>query len=630
MFNNYIIASLALMTICWLLNSNVAASLTMHSSRIKSSWILGSFVAFLKGAKGAPIPPSTEVVQSLNIQQKLYQALALGALSLLAILHRSLVSTGFSIGTLRGTDETAGVSICVGTVIWYAAIIITGWTSDGQPCRQSWDICLARLSYAPNILLLASFLWIRSPWEVRLHNLERKPALWFQIWQADPEKGQFAWDRALTMRSKFAVALSAIVMTGLFSFGSFRSEEYLVAVLNVVGATLFISQTVGQNSYNKAPQRYNGLVRVAIGTDQVAGTTYVFSGAAGGISAVYGPCIDDEHQLVNEKTLPWLRNLRTEWSNPVDAGQILRSIAIDIGRRTILSDPQLNVLAEWFYTNRAAGGCKPTAVVSTVVPADSGVSAAALAAKRSIWRSIWQSISAAIHTSEKVPAISPLVNGIALADSTSTANNVLIIHDFQVAKGSSAIGRESVYALYQLEFLLFSRRKQLKPEIRSLIGQWRNLDNTGAEGLDHTQRLIGQAGGLIGLKEVLRRVGHLLGVVGEEAESIPRRGQLPDSSVLGRHYETHDQYAAALWDRCCVGSESVLLSLYLFLALWNTELGANAGYHPIPLRKKEGSSSSYLVTWGVLWRQGWYIAVLAQVTGLLSAVLGAFIAGVLR
>jgi len=459
-----------------------------------------------------------------------------------------------------------------------------------------------------------------------LHSLESKPALWFQIWQADPEKGQFAWGRALTIRSKFAVALSAIVMIGLFSFGSFQSEEYLVAVLNVVGATLFISQTVGQNSYNKAPQRYNGLVRVAIGTDQVAGTTYVFSGAAGGISAVYGPCIDEEHQLVNEKTLPWLRNLRTERSNPVDAGQILRSIAIDIGRRTILSDPQLNVLAEWFYTNRAAGGCKPTDGISMVVPADSGVSAAALAAKKSIWRSI----SAAIHTSEKVPAISPLLNGVAFADSTTTANNVLIIHDFQVAKDSSAIGRESVYALYQLEFLLFSRRKQLKPEIRSLIGQWRNLDNTGAEGLDHTQRLIGQAGGLIGLKEVLRRVGYLLGVVGEEAESIPRRGQLPASSVIGHHYETHDQYAAALWDRCCVGSESVLLSLYLFLALWNTDLGANAGYHPIPLRKKEGSNSSYLVTWGVLWRQGWYIAVLAQVTGLLSAVLGAFIAGILH
>jgi hypothetical protein len=33
----------------------------------------------------------------------------------------------------------------------------------------------------------------------------------------------------------------------------------------------------------------------------------------------------------------------------------------------------------------------------------------------------------------------------------------------------------------------------LKPETKRLMGQWRNLDNTGAEGLDHSQKLIGSA-----------------------------------------------------------------------------------------------------------------------------------------
>ena len=49
----------------------------------------------------------------------------------------------------------------------------------------------------------------------------------------------------------------------------------------------------------------------------------------------------------------------------------------------------------------------------------------------------------------------------------------------------------------------------------------------------------------------------------------------------------------------CVGSESVLLTLYLFLAPSYTELGANAGYHPIPLRQKESSHFGDLLVLGV-------------------------------
>jgi hypothetical protein len=91
-----------------------------------ASRVLCSIASFANGAKGAPIPPGTKVVQGLNIQEQLYQALALSALSLLAILHRSLMSTGVSIGTFGGTDGTAGASICVGTAVWNAAISITG------------------------------------------------------------------------------------------------------------------------------------------------------------------------------------------------------------------------------------------------------------------------------------------------------------------------------------------------------------------------------------------------------------------------------------------------------------------------------------------------------------------------
>jgi hypothetical protein len=268
--------------------------------------MLGLLVTFTKRAQGAPITPESPVVQSLNIQQQLYQALTLAALSLLFILHRSLVSTGFAIGTFLGADVTMGGSICIGTIIWYASILVSGWTSDGEPCRQDWTMCVARLSYAPTILLLTACLWIRSLWEVKKLSIQPRTAFLFQIWRPKPENGQFAWGEAFTTRTKLVVMLSVTATVGLFSSASFRSQEYLVAVLNIVGAILFVTQTGGRNVYNKALQRYNGLVRVVIGTDQVAGTTYVFLGTTPGISAVYGPCIEEEHRLVNEKTLSWL------------------------------------------------------------------------------------------------------------------------------------------------------------------------------------------------------------------------------------------------------------------------------------------------------------------------------------
>jgi len=79
-----------------------------------------------------------------------------------------------------------------------------------------------------------------------------------------------------------------------------------------------------------------------------------------------------------------------------------------------------------------------------------------------------------------------------------------------------------------------------------------------------------------------------------------------------------------------IEDQKACLSNYLFLAIWQSELGATAGYHPVPLRQKKNSHASELIIWIVLWWQGWYTAVVTQATGPLSAVVGAFIAGLLQ
>ena len=561
--------------------------------KIPFSFHLPLLVTLLPEAvKATPIPP-VPVVQTLNVQQQLYQALALGALSLLAILHRSLVSVGFTVGSFNGTDVLCGAAICVGSVLWFTLVLATGWTNDGQPCRQSLGLCLGRLSYAPNILLITSLIWARSLWEIRMRTLSKPRRLYFQIWRSCPDEGQFAWGSALTRTAWVALILLVVAFTVLFSYGSMRSHEYLIAVLNIIGATLFISQATGRNIYNAAVQRYKGLIRIVIGTDHIAGTTYVFSGATCGIRAVYGPCIEEEHRLVNETTLQWLRKMRTERTTPVQAGQILRTLAIDLGKRTMLNKAELNVLGRWFYLNEPQ--------------------------------------TDASMQPRSCKTFQTSITAVSKAERTTPLAKPPSIYDFQTTQGSSSIGRESVYALFQLEFLLFSRRNDLDSELKAHIGEWRNLETTGAEWIDCPNPLIGHESGLDGLKQALRRVGNLLGQ--DQADVIPTQGRLPRHpkfTVLDRYYDYHEDYAAALWDYCCKGSEGVLLSLYLFLAIWQSELGATAGYHPVPLRQKKDSHAGDLIIWSVLWRQGWYTAVVAQATGLLSAVVGAFIAGLLQ
>ena len=64
-----------------------------------------------------------------------------------------------------------------------------------------------------------------------------------------------------------------------------------------------------------------------------------------------------------------------------------------------------------------------------------------------------------------------------------------------------------------------------------------------------------------------------------------------------------EEYAGALWDWCRTGTESVLDSLYLFMARWHAEMGSASGFHPIPLRAM-GNGPNF-VEWAVLLRQGW-------------------------
>src|SRR5204863_102633 len=118
------------------------------------------------------------------------------------------------------------------------------------------------------------------------------------------------------------------------------------------------------------------------------------------------------------------------------------------------------------------------------------------------------------------------------------------------------------------------------PPSWSTWGEWRNMGLTSSEGASGEQGFLGSDGGLPGFLTVLRRVQVLLGEDASREMPFQSGLQPPKTSILGRDVADVEEYEGAIWDWCRTGTESVLVSLYLFMALWQAGMGSASGFNP--------------------------------------------------
>ncbi|KAL1915029.1 uncharacterized protein VTP21DRAFT_7734 [Calcarisporiella thermophila] len=194
-------------------------------------------------------------------------------------------------------------------------------------------------------------------------------------------------------------------------------------------------------------------------------------------------------------------------------------------------------------------------------------------------------------------------------------------------KNKTIITREIVFAIYQLEFILFTFRDKLTPASLEKLWTWRDKRLTGASGAFGGEGPIGSKGGYAGLREALHAVSECFGVDETCVDSIfqvdppnnPRFKELPNSTI--------EQYAGALWDMSIRGSESLAMSLCCFFAVWFPDVGNHGGNHLFGIKAK--SNEGEIDEWLIIWRQGWYSAITTQLITLSPAIIGAFVSGVL-
>ena len=191
------------------------------------------------------------------------------------------------------------------------------------------------------------------------------------------------------------------------------------------------------------------------------------------------------------------------------------------------------------------------------------------------------------------------------------------------------IGRDLMFALAHAEYLVFMRKNSLPPYLYDQLGRLRETKRSG--GLDSKipeHGTIGYRRGLPGYQEAVRHVYAIFGEPVDYAALSPSLGELPCSAALGRQPDSTEDYVASLWTLCLEHSESTFSALYMFCCVWFIEVGNSGGFHIFPLRCE--SQVGDRTTRQILWRQGWYEAIQAQMIASSSLFAFGFAAGLFQ
>ena len=172
------------------------------------------------------------------------------------------------------------------------------------------------------------------------------------------------------------------------------------------------------------------------------------------------------------------------------------------------------------------------------------------------------------------------------------------------------IGRDLMYALAHAEYLVFMRKECLPPSLKAQLGRIRQTKRSG--GMDELDGVptIGFKTGIEGYQEAVRYIYALFDQPIDQTALEPPPMPSHYSFALGRDIESTEDYVSSLWTVCLEHSESTFSALYMFCCVWFMEVGNVGGFHIFPLRcdSQQGDATAWLM----LWRQGWYEALIAQ------------------
>ena len=154
------------------------------------------------------------------------------------------------------------------------------------------------------------------------------------------------------------------------------------------------------------------------------------------------------------------------------------------------------------------------------------------------------------------------------------------------------------------------RKNFLPLRLRRKLSALRQKSRSGSLDDSDSMPTIGYHDGMKGYQEAVRYVYDLFNQPMDISALEPPPMPPHISSALGRRVMSTEDYVSSLWTLCLEYSESTFSALYMFSCIWFIEVGNVGGFHIFPFQCHSHRGDA--TAWQILWRQGWYECLTAQ------------------
>lgn len=195
-------------------------------------------------------------------------------------------------------------------------------------------------------------------------------------------------------------------------------------------------------------------------------------------------------------------------------------------------------------------------------------------------------------------------------------------------KNVHLIGRDLMYTLAHAEYLIFMRKKSLPPDLRKKLSRLRETRRSGGLNDIDSMPTVGYHDGIQGYQEAVRYVYDIFNEPIDSSALEPPIALSHTSVALGRRTTSTDDYIGSLWTLCLQHSESTFSTLYMFCCVWFIEVGNVGGFHLFPFQCHSHNGDP--TAWQIIWRQGWYECLMAQLIASSPLLALGFAAGLVQ
>lgn len=557
----------------------------------------------------------------LTVEKGLHQAAALAAMTLLITAHRAVMNTGFTLRA-RGwsTDFTTALTIGLITSAWTLLVVVSGVFLGDRPCRQDLEQCVARLAYAPWIIQVLFVFWAVAlldqqwylSWKEARRSLEIGAPSDVEARRGVPGKAKEETAEEVAVLSQSSGKSSSSPGTALRTMQPEKRiglkwarhlkplkiwrMECSQGPLNWSGSVHWAFRTllyasiglvVASCSYGAARRELYTIALL-----NIVGVVLFIVGAGGSNRYTTAPhtytrdtlrvILQTDHKEGTIYVLPTReRGFDAVWSPKIESEHAKIDAAV----------------ADW----RAKGGFDQATLID-VYP-----------------------FIAAFHSSTQLDKD----DVISLADwlHDPAAHPAMSTIRCNRAPGIHLLSTSVMLSLRCAEYLVFMRRGQLRPDQAPYLGRIRSPRWTGAD-IPKDVAQIGSRPGLEGYQDAVRYIYQLFSQPVDESALRPDARPPKTSIVLAECPGTIEEYVAKLWDYCMTRGESTFAAMYAFCHYWMADIGSGHGWHSFPFRAVDREGD--LVSWHIIWRQAWYLAIIAQLTSMSPIIFSAFLAGILQ